>query len=103
VTTGATCDPARFDDAAFSVHSIYYMPDRLFTLQEVHRVLRPGGTVAIGCRVSDDGVPAWHDPAVYTILSVAETLSVLARAGFADGCHYEPDAGGRDHVFVATA
>jgi SAM-dependent methyltransferase len=69
-------------DAALTVHTIYFMSEPQTTLNEIARVLRPGGRLAIGCRVSDDGVPAWMDPNVYRIPSSEWVTQMLTEAGF---------------------
>jgi SAM-dependent methyltransferase len=92
-----------FDDAsadvAFTVHTIYFMPDPVQTLAEVARVLRPGGRFVIACRVGDEPLKPWMDPAVYRIPTIAEIKAMLIAAGFSS----IEDHAGDDavHWFVA--
>jgi arsenite methyltransferase len=69
-------------DAALTVHTIYFMAEPQTTLNEVARALRPGGRLVIGCRVSNDGVPAWMDPNVYRLPSAERVTQMLNQAGF---------------------
>ena len=85
-------------DAAITVHTIYFMPEPASTLADIARVLRPGGTLVIGCRTSDTTTPTWMDPDVYRIRSTAEITAMLCAAGFAEIDH---SADGDDHLFVA--
>ena len=78
-------------DAAVTVHTIYFMPDPAATIAEVARVLRPGGRFVLACRVGDDPMPAWMDPGVYRIPTIAEIEAMLGAAGFAPVAHHPGD------------
>lgn len=79
-----------YPDASFdkvvAVHVIYFWSDAVATLQELRRVLQPGGVVAIGFLLKE------HQPRVTqkafaqtgaTLYSVAEDVAaLLAAAGF---------------------
>jgi SAM-dependent methyltransferase len=89
-------------DGAITAHTIYFMPDPAATIADIARVLRPGGTLAIACRTSDDDTPAWIDPNVYRIRSVAEITAMLHAAGFTAIEHEPGDAATHFvHLFVA--
>jgi len=89
-------------DAAITAHTIYFMPDLAATIADIARVLRPGGTLVVACRTTDDETPAWIDPNIYRIRSADEITGVLRAAGF-DHVEHEPsDAGAHaTHLFVA--
>jgi SAM-dependent methyltransferase len=89
-------------DAAITAHTIYFMPDPAATIADIARVLRPGGTLVIACRTSDDDIPAWIDPIVYRIRSADDITAMLRAAGF-DHIEHEPgDAATHfTHLFVA--
>lgn len=89
-------------DAAYSVHTVYFMPDMQATLGEIARVLRPGATLVVACRTSDTPLPAWMDPAVYRIPTAAHLTDTLLAAGFADVGHDKIDAGSHD-LYLFTA
>ena len=89
-------------DAAFTVHTVYFMPDPSGTIAEIARVLRPGGTLVIACRTSDTPVPAWMDPAVYRIPTATQLTTMLADAGFERVDHRIADATNHQlHLFAA--
>lgn len=89
-------------DAAITVHTIYFMPDPAATLTEIARVLRPGGTLAIACRTSDNPTAAWIDPNVYRIPSTSQVINMLHAAGFTEVEHQPGDTSNRDiHCFAA--
>jgi SAM-dependent methyltransferase len=89
-------------DAAVTVHTIYFMPDPAATIAEVARVLRPGGRFVLACRVGDDPMPAWMDPGVYRIPTIAAIGTMLGAAGFAPITHHPGDESTHcTHWFVA--
>ena len=89
-------------DAAITAHTIYFMPDPAATVAEIARVLRPGSTLAIACRTSDDDTPPWIDPDIYRIRSSDEITTMLHEAGFDDADHETGDADSHFvHLFVA--
>jgi ubiquinone/menaquinone biosynthesis C-methylase UbiE len=89
-------------DAAITAHTVYFMPDPAATFADIARVLRPGGTLVIACRTSDDDTPAWIDPHIYRIRSADEITAMLRAAGF-DRVVHEPGEAGTHfiHLFVA--
>lgn len=89
-------------DAAFSVHTVYFMPDPTATFTEIARVLRPGGTLVIGSRTSDTPPPTWMDPDVYRIPTATQVTEMLTAAGFDNVDHHTVDAIGYElHLFAA--
>jgi ubiquinone/menaquinone biosynthesis C-methylase UbiE len=80
-----------YDDASFdkviSVEAFYFWPDPVMNLQEVHRVIKRGGLVALameGSREASD----WQTMAAraaqmgFPIYSGAEMVEMLTAAGF---------------------
>jgi len=89
-------------DAAITAHTVYFMPDPVATFADIARVLRPGGTLVIVCRTSDDDTPAWIDPDIYRIRSADEITAMLRAAGFVRVVHEPGEAGTHFiHLFVA--
>jgi len=89
-------------DAAFTVHTVYFMPDPARTIAEIARVLRPGGILVIACRTGDTPLPAWMDPAVYRIPTATQLTTMLADAGFERVDHRIADTSGHElHLFAA--
>ena len=89
-------------DVAFTAHTIYFMDDPQLTLNEVVRVVRPGGRFVIACRVSDDGMPEWMDRDIYRIPSINHVQTMLDSAGFIDVVHHRGDETTHmTHWFVA--
>ena len=92
----------RTADVAFSVHTVYFMPDPTATFAEIVRVLRPGGTLVIACRTSDTSIPAWMDPDIYRIPTAPQLTSMLTSAGFDLVDHHVVDTAGYQlHLFAA--
>lgn len=79
-------------DAALTVHTVYFMPDLATTFAEMARVLRPGGRLAVACRVADDPVPAWMDPSVYRVPTAEQVRLLFERAGFHSIAHHPGSA-----------
>ena len=70
-------------DALITAHTIYFWPDHLAVLAEIHRVLRPGSRLAIAFNGAD-GMRDWMDPEVYRTFDTPEVVELLDKAGFAD-------------------
>jgi ubiquinone/menaquinone biosynthesis C-methylase UbiE len=91
-------------DAAFTVHTIYFMPDPTATLTDIARVLRPGGRLVIACRTSDTPLPAWMDPGIYRVPTLTQLHAMLdaASPGYTDIAHHIAPAAGHDlHLVTA--
>lgn len=94
--------PGGTADAAITVHTIYFMPEPTNTFAEIARVLRPEGALVVACRTSDEPVPSWFDPAVYTFRTADEITTMLKAAGFAQVEHHaDPGPTPHAHYFVA--
>jgi ubiquinone/menaquinone biosynthesis C-methylase UbiE len=85
-------DALPFDDASFdlvvAIHVLYFWPDASATLQELRRVLRNGGEVAIGFVLRDHAPKLTQDAFALTgarLAASAEAVEALLRsAGYAD-------------------
>lgn len=75
--------PDRSFDKAWTVHSIYFWDDLGAALREIHRVLRPGGTLLIGFRF-DPGAQADFPGDVYRWRSRDVVEEAVAASGFMD-------------------
>jgi len=89
-------------DVAFSVHTVYFMPNPAATFTEIARVLRPGGTLVLACRTSDTPAPTWMDPDVYRIPTASGLTAMLTAAGFHRIDHHTVDTAGYElHLLAA--
>jgi ubiquinone/menaquinone biosynthesis C-methylase UbiE len=79
---GSVPAPDASYQAALAVHTIYFWPDLDAGLREAHRVLVPGGRVAIGFRPAERGRPRRLDPVVYRIPTTIQLIEALSVAGF---------------------
>lgn len=71
-------------DAIVTAHTIYFWQDPQATLTDMCRVLRPGGYLTLAYNCSDDGVPEWMDPDVFSMYTMFEVIKMLEVAGFVD-------------------
>ncbi len=80
--------PAASFDLAWTQHSSMNIADKARLYGEIHRVLRPGGRLAIHEILAGPGgpvhfpVPWARDPALNALLPPAATQAVIAAAGF---------------------
>ncbi len=75
--------PDQHFDKAYSVHTIYFWADPVTHLQEIHRVLKPGGRLVIGLRPKGSAHGADDFPdSVYTFYATRTVQDFLAVAGF---------------------
>lgn len=89
-------------DAALTAHTIYFMPDQAATFRDVARVLRPGASLVVACRTSDEPIPGWIDPDVYNIMGADQIVALLGRSGFGQVEHHPPtESAHAVHYFVA--
>lgn len=89
-------------DVAFSVHTVYFMPDPAATFTDIARVLRPEGIPAIAGRTSDQPLPAWMDPDIYRIPTADHLASMLTAAGYDPIDHHVTEQGDHPlHLFAA--
>jgi len=85
-------------DAALTVNTVYFWSGLLGPLAEIHRVLSPGGTLAIAIR--DGAVMRNVDRDIFTIRS-PETIAAAAESTGFDA-RVESPANGKLHFIVAT-
>ena len=99
-TSGALPYAAERFDAALAVHVLYFWPEPLADLREIHRVLRPGGRLLLGYRPRDAKTVAALPASVYALRTVEEVEALLGRAGFAEARSTEHAEGGGRLVFT---
>lgn len=96
---GSVPAPDASYQAALAVHTIYFWPDLDAGLREVHRVLVPGGRLAIGFRPAERGRPRRLDPKIYRIPTTHQLIEALGTAGFVEPIVHEA---GSAAIVVAT-
>jgi ubiquinone/menaquinone biosynthesis C-methylase UbiE len=95
--------PERSFDKVCSVHTLYFWPDPLRHLGEIHRVMKPGGRFVLGFGPKEDEQAASQFPSsVYRFYSSEEVCSLLRQVGFTEIETTAARVGSRDIVF-ATA
>ena len=88
--------------AAFTAHTVYFMSQRQKAMNEIARVLEPGGRFVMACRVGDDVMPAWMDPTIYRIPTIGQIQTLLGTAGFEPVVHHAGDESTHHtHWFIA--
>jgi SAM-dependent methyltransferase len=96
-------EDARFDKV-LSVHTIYFWPDPLAQLREIHRVLRGGGRLALGVRKNLlSAGTASFPPGIFTFYDDVQIAAMLQRSGFDDVRTVDAPVGdGRFSIVTAT-
>ena len=69
-------------DRVLTVNTVYFWPDMVLALEELRRVLAPGGRLVIGIR--DGSVMQKVSPEVFTLRTPDELKSAVEAAGFSD-------------------
>jgi len=69
-------------DAAMSVHTLYFWDPAEPHLEEIARVLRPGGKFVMAFRPSSDPVTADFPSSIYTFRSIEEVENLAESCGF---------------------
>lgn len=76
--------PDRHFDRAYAVHTIYFWADPVAHLREIHRVMKPGGRIAIALRPKGASSGADDFPgSVYTFYETAAVRELLVASGLA--------------------
>jgi ubiquinone/menaquinone biosynthesis C-methylase UbiE len=94
-------EDARFD-AVLAVHVLYFWQDPLVELREIHRVLRPGGTLLLGFRPDDRDARRRLPDSVYHLRSVPEVEKLLREAGFEKSRTAEKPSGAASFVCLSA-
>lgn len=71
-------------EKVFGVNVVYFWPDLDAALAELHRVLTPGGTLALGIRPKEALTRVGLDRAGHRVWDAAQYVAALERAGFVD-------------------
>jgi len=83
------CASLPYDDNTFdkacAVNVIYFWADPSQCLNELHRVIKPGGQLAIGFRNTEQMQQLSLDQNIFTSYSNHDVLDLLLQAGFIDG------------------
>lgn len=94
---------AKSFDRVCTVHALYFWNDPKQAIREIHRVLRPGGTVVIGIHSKAKLETQPLTRHTFTLYAPEDVAALLAEASFeAVAVHsYDPDAWEDNHCIVA--
>lgn len=87
-------------DAVLSVHNLYFWPEPETTINEVARVLRPGGRVLLVFRGAEHPLPGRLDRSVYRAVTTQAAIGWLKSAGFRGTADQSPDGVPSEIAFV---
>lgn len=86
-------------DKVYSVHTIYFWPNPLEQLKEIHRVLRAGGRLVLGVRKKSLKAGTGNFPeSIYTFYDTRQITEFLTSSGFTNV--EAMDASGSDGHFA---
>jgi SAM-dependent methyltransferase len=88
---GALPAPDESFECALTVHTIYFWPDLHAGLREIHRILAPGGRVAIAFRPTELGLPRRLDPHIYRGPTTDQLTEALRTTGFVEHSVHKGD------------
>lgn len=77
------CEDHRFDNV-FSVNTLYFWQPATAYLMEIYRVLKPGGTVALGFKSGEQIRQLKLSESVFAIYSCQQIIAMLTDVGFCD-------------------
>jgi SAM-dependent methyltransferase len=69
-------------DRAVTINTIYFWPDPVHALAEIHRVLRPGGALLVVAQTPEEAAKAPYTRHGFRIYSEAQLNEMHQRAGF---------------------
>lgn len=74
--------PGAHFDKVYSVHTIYFWSEPSQHLNEIHRVLKPGGRLVLGLRSKEDVATGSFPASVYTFHDTDSVRRLLTASGF---------------------
>lgn len=103
----ASGDDLGFSTASFNkalaIHTLYFWNPALPYLQEILRVLTPGGCFVLGFRPAEDEIVVSKFPAtVYKFRTIAEVEALAVEVGFLDVTVLHDDTPGKSMVWLSA-
>lgn len=87
-------------DRILTVNTVYFWPDLHGAMDEIRRVVGPGGELVVGIR--DPSVMQKVDRAIFTVREPEEVRDAVEAAGFTDAGTFSPP-GTKYHLITASA